>query len=143
MTPQEIEDRFIRSLDVPMTATEKEFFMNELRDKTTLVKTLTDHKKIREVLQSHPPSSFGFFFASKLVARIENTGVVIERQIFSFFKKYQLVAAGVVVALLILNTVFSDQLTVDSIFGLENTTTTPLDEEIVSFDFYKALNNEL
>jgi hypothetical protein len=143
MTPQEIEEQFIRSLDVPMTATEKEFFMNELRDKTTLAKTLTGHKKIREVLQSHAPSSFGFFFASKLVARIENTGVVIERQIFSFFKKYQLVAAGVVVALLILNTVFSDQLTVDSIFGLENNTTTPLDEEIVSFDFYKALNNEL
>ena len=42
------------------------------------------------------------------------------------------------VALLMLNTVFSEQKTIKSIFGLEETTTTT--EEVVSFDLYNNLN---
>lgn len=143
MTPQEIEDLFIRSLDIPMTRDETALFLKQLKENPSLAKTLSAHKKIRELLQPAVPPSFGYSFASKLIARIENTGVVIERQIFSFFKKYQLVVAGVVVALLILNTVLSDQLSVDSILGLDNTTTTTPTEEIISFDFNKTLNSDL
>ncbi len=141
MTPHEIEDLFIRSLDVPMSTSEKESFLLALQSSGKLSKTLSDHKRIRETARTSSPATFGYYFASKLIARIENTGVVIDRQIFSFFKKYQLAAAGVIVALLILNTVFADQLSVGSIFGLESTTTTS--DEIVSFDFYESLNNDL
>jgi len=141
MTPQEIEDLLIRSLDAPLTTAEAALFSSQLKENASLEKDLSDHKKIRELLRPAVPASFGYFFASKLIAHIENTGVVIERQIFAFFKKYQLLAAGVIVALLILNTVFSEQPSMNSIFGLENTTT-PADE-IVSFDFYKTLNTDL
>jgi len=141
MTPQQIEDLFIRSLDVPMNASEKESFLAALQENGKLSKVLSDHKTIRQMTRATTPATFGYYFASKLITRIENTGVVIDRQIFSFFKKYQLAAAGVIVALLILNTVFADQLSVGSIFGLESTTTTS--DEIVSFDFYESLNNDL
>ena len=141
MTSQEIEDLYIRSLDVPMTASEKEIFLKGLQEKGKIAKVLSDHKKIRDLARSVSPATFGYYFANRLIARIENTGVVIDRQIFSFFKKYQLAAAGIIVALLILNTIFSDQLSLNSSFGLETTPATT--EEIVSFDFYETLNNEL
>ena len=138
MTPQEIEDFFIRSLDVPMNPEEKEIFLKELQGNTQLAKHLSYHKQIRELVRATQPASFGPYFANKLILKIQNTGVVIERQIFAFFKKYQLIAAGIIIALLMLNVVLSEQQTVSSIFGLEDTTT-PVDE-IVSFDLYKTLN---
>jgi hypothetical protein len=141
MTSDELEDLFIRSLDAPMTSAEKESFLSGLQGNPRLVKIIGDHKKIREAARASAPASFGHYFASKIVAKIENTGVVIDRQIFSFFKKYQLAAAGIVVALLILNTIFSDQLTIGSIFGLDSIPVAT--DEIVSFDFYNTLNNDL
>ncbi len=145
MIPNETEDLFIRSLDIPLTAIEKESFTKKLKENPTLAKQLSHHNKIRELLRRESPASFGHSFAARLTARIENTGVIIERQIFTFFKKYQLLAAGVIVGLLILNTVFSETINIDSTFGLENTTIpdTTLSDPIVSFDFYKTLNKDL
>jgi hypothetical protein len=141
MTPQEVEDLFIRSMDVPMTPVERELFLKGLKADVKLAKYLSSYTRIRDLAKTEPPASFGTYFAGKLIARIQNTGVVIDRQIFSFFKRYQLVAAGVIVALVILNGIFSDQLTLDSVFGLENKTTQT--EEIATFDFYKTLNIDL
>src|SRR6478736_953015 len=118
MTPQQIEDLFIRSLDVPMNASEKESFLAALQENGKLSKVLSDHKTIRQMTRATTPATFGYYFASKLITRIENTGVVIDRQIFSFFKKYQLAAAGIIVALLILNSLYADHLSVDSVLGL-------------------------
>jgi hypothetical protein len=73
-----------------------------------------------------------------LIHRIEATGLVIERQVFTLFKKYQLLAAGIIVGLVVLNTLLSDQPTVKSVLGLEQTEM--LTEEIESFDFYQLLN---
>lgn len=141
MTPNEIEDLYIRSLDAQMTPAEKELLLKALNENSGLARGLSAHKKLREVIKPDQPATFGYFFAAKLVARIQNTGVVIDRQIFSFFKKYQLVAAGVIVVLLILNTLFAEQFSLDAIFGLQETTTPA--EEIVSFDFHEILNNDL
>lgn len=141
MNKQELEDLYIRSLDVPMSADEKDRFMKDLHNHPDVARELANHKKVREFLQPTEAATFGPFFASKIIYKIKNTGVVIDRQLFSFFKKFQLAAAGVVVALLILNIVFSDEVSVSTVFGL-NETTIP-DEEIVSFDFSETLNTVL
>ena len=141
MNQQELEDVFIRSLDVPMSAEEKEQFLNNLTSNAALAKELAKHKKIRELIRANEPATFGPYFANKLVLKIQNTGVVIDRQVFAFFKKFQLAALGVVVALLILNVAFAEHTTIKAILGFENTTDT--EEEIASFDFYETLTNDL
>ena len=141
MTPQEIEDLYIRSFDEPMNKEEKEQLLKMLKTTTGLATDLTHYKTNREILLRKEPASFGPYFAKKVIARIQNVGIQIDRQILAFFKKYQLAAVGVVIALLALNAVFADQLNLQSLFGLEDTT--PQAEEIVSFDFNEILNNNL
>jgi len=142
MTPQEIEDLYIRSFDEPMTAEEKDLLLKALKSNPGVATDLSNYKKIREVLEKKNPSTFGPFFSRKVITKIQNVGVQIDRQIIAFFKKYQLVAMGVVIALLALNAVFADQLDLQSMFGLEETTT-PTTDDIISFDFYETLNNDL
>jgi hypothetical protein len=141
MNEHELEDLYIRALDFPMSTAEKAKFLTALKRYPALPRQLIMHDKIRELASTKEPATFGPYFAAKLVHKIEQTGVVIDRQIFSFFKRFQLAAVGVVVALLILNMVFADQTSLKSIFGLDRTATQ--DEEIVSFDFSEILNNDL
>jgi len=143
MNQQEVEDWYIRSLDLPMTNEEKENLLKELRHYPELAKRLTQHRKVRDILALKRPASFGSYFASKLMYKIENTGVVIDRQIFSFFKKFQLAALGVIVVLLILNVLFTDQVNLTSIFGLDRTATPSAEEADVPFNFFKTLNENL
>ena len=141
MTPQEIEDLYIRSFDQPMNAEEKEFLLKALKANTGVATDLSHYKKMREVLLRNSPATFGPYFSRKIVTKIQNVGIQIDRQIIAFFKKYQLAMVGVVIALLALNAVFADQLNLQTLFGLEDTTTQT--EEIVSFDFNEILNNDL
>ncbi len=141
MTPQEIEDLYIRSFDEPMNAEEKELLLKALKANAGVATDLSHYKKIREVLLRNTPTTFGPYFSKKVIAKIQNVGIQIDRQILAFFKKYQLTAVGIVIALLALNAVFADQLNLQSLFGLENTTIQT--EEIVSFDFNEILNNDL
>lgn len=141
MNQQELEDLYIRALDLPMNSTEKEKFLSDLKRYPAMAREMIVHDKIRELTASKAPATFGPYFASRLVHKIEQTGVVIDRQIFSFFKRFQLAAVGVVVALLILNMTFADQTNLKSILGLERISTQ--EEEIVSFDFSEILNNDL
>ncbi len=141
MTPQEIEDLYIRSFDEPMNTEEKELLLKALKANSGVATDLSHYKKIREVLLRTSPTSFGPYFSRKIVTKIQNVGIQIDRQILAFFKKYQLAAVGIVIALLALNAVFAEQLNLQSLFGLEHTTTQT--EEIVSFDFNEILNNDL
>ena len=141
MTVQEIEDLYIRSFDETMSSGEKDKLLNALRANPGLATELSEYKKIRNVSLRRNPASFGPYFAVKLVAKIQNVGIQIDRQIFAFFKKFQLAAVGVVIALLALNVIFADELNLESLFGLEDSLNTT--EEIVSFDFYEMLNNDL
>jgi hypothetical protein len=141
MTPQEIEDLYIRSFDEPMNAEEKELLLKALKTNAGVATDLSHYKKIREVLLRSNPATFGPYFSKKIITKIQNVGIQIDRQILAFFKKYQLAAVGIVIALLALNAVFADQLNLQSLFGLEDTTTQT--EEIVSFDFNEILNNDL
>ncbi len=141
MTPQEIEDLYIRSFDEPMNEEEKELLLKALKTNAGVATDLSHYKKIREVLLRSNPATFGPYFSKKIITKIQNVGIQIDRQILAFFKKYQLAAVGIVIALLALNAVFADQLNLQSLFGLEDTTTQT--EEIVSFDFNEILNNDL
>lgn len=138
MKPEEIEDLIIRTLDAPLSKEEKMTLEEGLIKFPALRNEQFVHDKIRETILRQKAASFGKSFAEKLISRMENSGVVVEKLIFSFFRKYQLLVAGVIVGLLILNTVFSQQITLDSILGLDNNNV-PADE-IISFDFNQFIN---
>jgi hypothetical protein len=141
MIPEKIEDLYVRSLDMSLNPSETAKLTEWLTENSALASKLSGYNSIRETLARKNSETFGPFFVTRLLAQIENGRVIVEREIFSFFKKYQLLAAGIVVALLILNTVLSENMTVDSIFGLDSQNTVV--DEIVSFDFYETLNNDL
>ncbi|HEX5168220.1 MAG TPA: hypothetical protein VFW11_03545 [Cyclobacteriaceae bacterium] len=141
MNHQELEDLYIRSLDIPMNNAEKEKFLGEMRQHPDLAKQLAMHNKIRDVIRSRETATFGPNFASRLVLKILNSGIVIDRQIFSFFKRFQLAALGIVVALLILNAWLAEESSLKSILGFERTV--EQEDEIMSFDFSEILNKDL
>jgi hypothetical protein len=71
-----------------------------------------------------------------LYQKEKNLKSEFDYQIFSFFKKYQLAALGIVVALVVFNLLQSEQLSIASFFGFEDTTS-PLDTS----DFFTAISH--
>ena len=138
MTTPQIEDLYIRSFDEPMNVAEKEILLGTLKANPGLAAELSQYKKIREMALRRLPATFGPYFAKKVIAKIQNVGIRIDRQMLTFFNKFQLAAVGVVVALFALNAIFADQINLLTLFGLEDTTQAT--EEIVSFDFNEILN---
>lgn len=139
MKPEEIEDLFIRSLDTALPEKAKSDLNQELSGNDTLAGELSRYALLRETILRKEAASFGPYFAQKVITKIQNLGVEIDRQIGHFFKKYQLAAIGVLIALLAVNAVFSDQINIYSVFGMENDPST----ELVTFDFYQNLNDAL
>ena len=91
--------------------------------------------QIQEMLLKRKGHSFGPFFAERVIHQIKMLHQEVDYQLFSFFKKYQLVAIGLVVALLALNILFSDNFSISSILGFEENANT----EIVQIDLYQDL----
>jgi hypothetical protein len=141
MNGKQLEDWYIRSMHQPMSEAEKREFEAELINHPEVRNTLTMHDTLREVLIAKGLSTFGPYFSGKVMQQIERTGVVIDHYIFLFFKRFQLAAIGVVVALFILNVLLADQPSMVSILGLDRTTVP--EEEIMTFDFYEILNEGL
>jgi len=81
------------------------------------------------------PDSFGPFFAERIMNMIKQRTQEIDYLIFFFFKKYQVVLLGVLVALLVSNMLLTDQLTLKGILGVEQDTT----ENVFSIDVYENL----
>ena len=140
MNKQETEDLYILSLDQKLAPADEERLLTALNDHPNWARSLTQHKTTRDLLRAGSPAAFGPYFASKLMQKIQNTGAVIDRQIFGLFKKFQLAAIGVVVALLIMNVVLSEQGGWKSVLGIEEDPSTPPEQQ-VPFDFYETLNN--
>lgn len=140
MNADEIEDLFMRSLDETLSEAEKNRLTEALQDNATIARDLLDHKNIRETLLRQSPASFGPYFAQKVIYRLQNARIQIDQQIVFFFKKYQLAALGVLIALLAVNVIFADQLDVPSVLGIEDTTA-PAEDDLLSFDFYSDLTN--
>ncbi len=140
MNKQETEDLYILSLDQKLAPADEERLLTALREHPDWARSLLQHKTAREFLRASSPATFGPYFTAKLIHKIQNTGVVIDRQLFGMFKKFQLAAVGVVVALLILNVALAEQGSWKSVLGIEEDTSTPLEQQ-VPFDFYETLNN--
>lgn len=139
MNRDKIEDLFLKSLDhLPDAAVKLELTDAMGRDEE-LAKSLSGYLIMREELLRKQPATFGPYFASKVVARIQSMRVEIDKQIMFFFRKYQLAALGILVALLTINVVFSDQINLPSVLGITDESTSA-DEDLLSFDFYNNFN---
>jgi hypothetical protein len=141
MNAEELEDLFIKSLDTSLSEKEQDCLSKELQTNTGLSTQINQHSKLRALLSAKERASFGPYFAGKLINRIQSTGVIIDRQLFDFFSKFQLAAIGVIIALLAVNLVLSKDNSLSSIMGIESSV--EAQEEINSFDFYHTLNNDL
>jgi len=129
------EDLFLQSLDGKISEEQKMKLAEAMNSDLTLRKSTDQFVKLRAELLRKEEESFGPFFAERIINRIKSLKKEIDYQIFFFFKKYQLAAIGVVVALVVLNIVLSDNLTVKSVLGFEDEQV----ENIVSIDLYKNL----
>lgn len=129
------EELLLKSFDVPVSAGEREQLSLGMQNDPTLRRQSDQYLKIRELMLRAEPDSFGPFFAERIIQQLKQRVNEIDYLIFFFFKKYQVLALGVLVALLITNLLFTDQLTLKSIFGIEQETT----EDILSIDLYKNL----
>jgi hypothetical protein len=145
MAKKSIEDILMESLDHPLTASEQLQLDQALAEDKTLRKQLDQFTKVREAMRRKRETSFGPFFGHRVVHKIQNLRMEIDHQIIFFFKKYQLAALGILVALIAINAIFAEDLTVQSIFGVEqtNSSSTTNETDSISFDFYKDLNEQL
>jgi hypothetical protein len=134
------EELLIKSLDAKLSNEERSMLMNLLEHDHEVKRYSRQYEKLRQMLLRPEPDSFGPFFAERIVNKIKNLKKEIDYQIFFFFKRYQLAAVGIVIALIVLNIIFSDQLTLKSVLGLEeqNQTATDLVENV---DLYSELSN--
>ena len=139
MMKEDNQDLFLRSLDSKLSEKEKTLLQNALLSDTHLPKHSKEFIQIRELLAQQQGKSFGAFFAERVINQIRVLQQEIEYQVFSFFKKYQLVAIGLVVALFISNIMLADTLTIKSIIGLEENSLTDTVTDNVQIDLYQNL----
>jgi hypothetical protein len=131
----ENEDLLLKSYDAPVSANERELLSSLMQNDHALRRLGDQYSKIRELLMRPEPDSFGPFFAERIMQQLKQRASEIDYLIFFFFKKYQVLVIGVLVALLITNLLLTDQLTLKSLFGIDQQTT----EDVFSIDLYKNL----
>ncbi len=129
------EELLLKSFDVALSAREQERLSLLMQNEPTLRRQSDQYLKIRDMMLRIEPDTFGPFFAERIMNQLKQRVNEIDYLIFFFFKKYQVLALGVLVALLITNLLLTDQLTLKSLFGVDQQTT----EDILSIDLYKNL----
>ena len=131
----ENEELLLKSYDAPVTARERELLSSLMQNDHGLRQQGDQYSRIRELLLRPAPDSFGPFFAERIMQQLKQRTSEIDYLIFFFFKKYQVLVVGVLVALLITNLLLTDQLSLKALFGIEQQT----NEDIFSIDLYKNL----
>lgn len=129
----ENEGLLLKSYDAPVNASEQEKLAALMQNDHVLRRQGDQYLKIRELLLHPEPDSFGPFFAERIMQQLRQRASEIDYLIFFFFKKYQVLVVGVLVALLIANLLLTDQFTLRSLFGIDQQTT----EDVFSIDLYK------
>ena len=137
MTTEEKEDLYLRSLDTSLKDAEQRFLDEALTSHHSFKKAAENFVLIRELLSIRQGESFGPFFAERVVHHLKVLKNEIDYQLFFFFKKYQLAALGLIVALVAINIILSSTLSVPSILGLEDETI----NDIVQIDLFENLTN--
>ena len=131
----ENEELLLKSYDAPVTARERELLSSLMQNDHGLRQQGDQYSRIRELLLRPAPDSFGPFFAERIMQQLKQRASEIDYLIFFFFKKYQALVVGVLVALLISNLLLTDQFSLKALFGIEQQTT----EDVFSIDLYKNL----
>jgi hypothetical protein len=129
------EEILLKSLDGPVSASERDLLAEGIQTDITLRRHSDHYRKIREMLHRPTPDSFGPFFPERIINAIQNRKKEVEYLILFFFKKYQVLVMGVIVALVIANLLLSGEISVAALFGLEKEST----EDIFSIDVYENL----
>ncbi len=131
----EHEELLLRSLDAPVSAQDREKLTALMQSEFALRRQSDQYSRIREMMLRQQSDSFGPFFAERIINQLKQRVNEIDYLIFFFFKKYQVLVVGVLVALLIANILLTDQFSLRAIFGLD----TPATEDVYSIDAYKSL----
>lgn len=131
----EHEELLLKSWDTSVTAQERETLAAAMQKNPVIRSQSGQYQHLRTLLLRQQPDSFGPFFAERVMYMIKQRTQQIDYLIFFFFKKYQVVLLGVLVALFISNILLTDQLSVKGIFGLEQEAA----EEVFGIDIYKDL----
>ncbi|MBL7874592.1 MAG: hypothetical protein JNL53_02950 [Cyclobacteriaceae bacterium] len=131
----EHEELLLQSLDAPVSARDRETLSTLMQSDFALRRKSEHYTTIREMLLRAEPDSFGPFFAERIMNQLKKRVNEIDYLIFFFFKKYQVLMVGVLVALLITNLLLSEQLTLQAVFGFD----TPSAENVYAIDAYKSL----
>jgi len=129
------EDLFLQSLDGNINDEQRIKLAEAMKSDSGLRRKTDQFVDLRSKLLRKKEESFGPFFAERIINKIKSLKQEIDLQIFFFFKKYQLAAIGIVVALVVVNIVLSDNLSVKSVLGFEEEQV----DNIVSIDLYKNL----
>ena len=129
------EELLLKSWDSPLSGEERTVLAAQMQENASLRWQSDQYLKVRTLLHRAEPDTFGPFFAERILNVIKNRTEKIEYLIFFFFKKYQVLVAGIFVALLITNLLLSDSLTVREILGLEQQTT----EDVYTINLYNDL----
>lgn len=134
MNQEKSEDLLLRYWDGTTSKSEQVELQNLLTENSVLEKAQKDFTQIRSMLSEREKPSFGPFFAERVMNRIRTMQNEVEYQLFSFFKKYQIIALGILVGLLVLNIVMADSLSLKSILGFDET-----ESDLVQIDLYNDI----
>lgn len=128
----ESEALLLKSWDAPVSLNEREKLSALMQDDPVIRKQSDQYLRIRAVLLRSDPDSFGPFFAERIINIVKQRENETEYQILFFFRKYQVIILGVLVALLAANIFLTDELTLKALFGLDEETT----QDIFFIDVY-------
>lgn len=137
MDIKDSEELLVRSFDAKLSDAERLALTAALEQDSRLKQYSRQFSELRERLWRPHPDSFGPFFAERIVNAIRNLKTSIDYQVFFFFRKYQLAAVGIVIALIVMNILSSDQLTLKSVLGMEEQNV----ELVQDIDFFGDLSN--
>ncbi|MBL7856635.1 MAG: hypothetical protein JNM57_03025 [Cyclobacteriaceae bacterium] len=129
------EEMFLHSLDSRLPEGDLVKLELTLQQNSTLKSKAQQYLQLREMLMQKETDSFGPFFAERILHQIKQRTQEIDYLILFFFKKYQLVIIGIVIALLAANIFTAEELTLKSILGMGEQTI----EDIISIDVYKNI----
>lgn len=135
LTLSDKEVVLLKSMDARVDRDEQIQLNNLLKEDSSIRGLNDQYQQLREMLHRKDKATFGPFFPERIAHAIDQRRENIDFLALSFFKKYQLLILGVLVALFILNLVVAEDFSLKAIFGLDQETT----EEVFSIDVYKNL----
>lgn len=129
------EQMMLRLFDENIAPDEREKIDQIVRQDRNLKLEYDAYRQMRDVLAEKRDDSYGPFFAERIINQVKRRTQEIDYLIFFFFKKYQVLIAGVLVGLLVMNIILADKFTILSILGFQD----EIVEDFVTIDVYEDL----